>query len=66
MSKKPENFGKDDCQCRHCRAMKTNGLFAKGSTLNHGPYKKKLGPGEVNRQTLPGDIDYQGVVKGAK
>jgi hypothetical protein len=57
------NYGQSDCQCRHCRALKSNGLDKQGYTLNHGPYKpaKDLKDKELNRVSLPGDPDYGGV-----
>ena len=55
----PANFGQDDCTCRHCQNNR-----AKGSphTLNHGAHKlaKALSKKELNRVTLPGDVDYKG------
>ena len=57
----PANFGQDDCTCRHCQNNR-----AKGSphTLNHGAHKlaKALSKKELNRVTLPGDVDYKGAV----
>jgi len=54
------NYGKDDCQCRHCRNNRKNGSK---KVINHGPYKKwqYLAPNELNRVSLPGDPDYEGV-----
>lgn len=56
----PANFGQTDCQCKHCRAVKVNGSK---HTLNHGAYKtvSQLADNELNRVSLPGDIDYAGL-----
>jgi hypothetical protein len=53
----PANFGQADCQCLHCRANTNNGNRL---TINHGQYKTadQLQPNEVNRVSLPSDIDY--------
>lgn len=58
----PANYGQPDCACKHCQSMRSNGLFAKGYTLNHRTPKtgQELGGMAFNRQTLPGDIDYIG------
>ena len=58
------NFGQSDCQCMHCQSNRVNG---NKSIINHGGYKTaaELGSNEFNRVTLPGDIDYDGVVKRA-
>ena len=56
------NFGKEDCECKHCQAAKTNNPKKK-RRLNHGPYlpADKLGPNyDGNRVPLPGDPDYDG------
>jgi hypothetical protein len=57
---RPANFGLFDCQCMHCRQNRANGSKL---VINHGPAKAigKLGPNEVNRVSLPGDVDYDGV-----
>jgi hypothetical protein len=57
---KPANFGMDNCECRHCRAVKSN---KSNHILNHGQYKPagELAPGELNRVALPGDVDYVGI-----
>ena len=53
-------FGGPNCECMHCRAIKSNGL---NLTINHGPYKPagELVENEVNRVAMPGDPDYIGV-----
>jgi hypothetical protein len=53
----PLNFGKPDCQCWHC---KQNREMGGKLIINHGAYKKfeELLPSEVNRVSLPGDVDY--------
>lgn len=55
---RPANFGQSDCQCRHCQNNRNNGSRL---TINHGPYKRshELVQGEVNRISLPGDVDYR-------
>jgi len=54
-----EGWAGHDCQCRHCRANRTNGGK---HAINHGPARPAwaLGQGELNRQALPGDPDYTG------
>lgn len=54
------NFGQPDCQCAHCRAMRANNPSGLKS-VNHGTYKpaSQLGLHEVNRVSLPGDVDYK-------
>ena len=56
------NFGKPDCECGHCSQNKGNG---NRSIINHGAYKSagELVPREINRVSLPGDVDYAGVAK---
>lgn len=56
----PENYGLENCTCQHCQQ---NRRSSNKLIINHGAYKKAadLGPFEVNRQILPGDIDYVGV-----
>lgn len=53
----PANFGQPDCQCKHCQQNRANG---NKHIINHGPYKTadELAPNEVNRMSLPGDVDY--------
>ena len=56
----PDNYGQPDCECRHCaNAAKSKS----GNVLNHGAYKPagQLGYKEINRVSLPGDADYDGV-----
>jgi hypothetical protein len=59
---KPENYGLDNCQCKHCQACITNKSTAR---LNHGEYmtaaELEQNGYDFNRVTLPGDIDYVGV-----
>ena len=57
---KPANFGQPDCECRHCRNNQASGGH---KVINHGPYKTafELGQHEINRVSLPGDVDYKGV-----
>jgi len=56
-SNKPANFGLLDCQCYHCQQNRNTGNKL---VINHEHYKpaNELRPNEVNRQSLPGDIDY--------
>lgn len=51
----PENYGLEDCTCRHCQQTRKT-----KTVLNHGPYKgvHELDENEVNRVSLPGDVDY--------
>ncbi|MBW8042265.1 MAG: hypothetical protein FVQ85_20010 [Planctomycetes bacterium] len=53
----PENYGLENCTCRHCAINKRNGNKL---IINHGPYKTRaeLGPKEVNRVALEGDVDF--------
>ncbi len=57
---KPANFGFPDCECKHCQYNRT---YGNKFTLNHGVWKRvsKLGKLELNRVSLPGDVDYVGV-----
>ncbi len=59
---KPANYGLDDCECQHCKTNRVNG---NKHTINHGAYKSanELGEHELNRVSLPGDVDYTGVAK---
>lgn len=62
MLKVPANYGQADCRCRHCQQTKI--LRERGQlTLNHGARKTitELGDNEINRVSLPDDVDYQGV-----
>ena len=54
----PDNYGQDDCQCRHCHQNRYQGLK---HLINHGAYKTagELASNEINRVTLPGDRDYK-------
>ncbi len=56
----PLNFGCPDCRCKHCHQAKTNG---NKHTINHSSWKpvKELAVHELNRVSLPGDVDYNGV-----
>lgn len=55
---KPANFGESNCDCWHCKKVKGSVY-----TLNHGPHKssQELAIHELNRVSLPGDVDYDGV-----
>ena len=58
--KVPANYSLEDCECKHCDwNRKTGGKHA----LNHGEYKdcSQLADNEVNRVSLPGDVDYDGL-----
>jgi hypothetical protein len=59
------NYGQVDCQCRHCKQAKTN---RSKNVINHGAYKPDclLAKDEVNRVSLPGDPDYDGVCNDPK
>lgn len=61
----PANFGQPDCECRHCANNRNNGSRL---VINHGPYKpvSELKDNEVNRVSLPGDVDYRGAGHGIK
>ncbi len=54
------NFGESDCACKMCE---TNRLSSSKHIINHGAWKPlgKLGKTELNRVSLPGDVDYKGV-----
>lgn len=56
-AKVPPNYGLDNCLCLHCVQNKGKRI------INHGKRKlaHELGENEVNRVSLPGDIDYGGV-----
>ena len=56
-----------DCQCRHCQQTKTR-REQDQLIINHGPYKSrhKFGKNEINRVSLPGDSDYDGVCLSSK
>ena len=53
------NFGQPGCECRHCKNNRHNGSRL---VINHGPHKpaSELKSGEVNRVSLPGDVDSVG------
>ena len=54
------NYGQPDCECKHCQQSRTN---KSKNIINHGTYKtaSQLARNEVNRISLPGDVDYAGV-----
>ena len=54
---RPMNWGLIDCQCQHCQTARVNNSK---NTINHGAWKSyaDLADNEVNRVTLPGDVDY--------
>ncbi|KKL47717.1 hypothetical protein LCGC14_2332710, partial [marine sediment metagenome] len=56
---KPVNYGEPDCECKMCETNRANG---NKHVINHGQYKraKQLTSKELNRVTLPGDVDYEG------
>ena len=58
---RPTDYGLEGCQCLHCQSGRVN---HSKNTINHGPVKhhNALGPREVNRVALPGDVDYKGRV----
>ena len=62
---RPANFGEPDCECMHCQTNRVNG---NRHVINHGAWKpaKELGKKELNRVTLPGDVDYDGVCNDTK
>lgn len=65
---KPANFGLPDCECKHCqsnRANNANRATENKLIINHGAYKtsEQLAKNEVNRVSLPGDVDYEGVIR---
>lgn len=53
----PANFGQPDCECKHCKQARMN---KSKLVINHGQYKPRdqLAANEVNRVSLPGDVDY--------
>lgn len=57
-SDKPANFGQPDCECRHCQQNRRAG---DKHIINHGAYKpaEQLKANELNRVSMPGDIDYK-------
>ena len=62
---RPENYGLDNCQCKHCQTCITN---KNPKRLNHGAYmtaaELEQNGYDLNRVTLPGDIDYNGALTG--
>ncbi len=61
----PTNYGQSDCECMHCQSKRINNSK---NIINHGPYKTQyeLDEHEINRVSLPGDPDYNGVCLDAK
>lgn len=58
-AKKPANYGQEDCECMHCQSKRTN---KSNNIINH---TGKPMAGQIMRQPLPGDVDYDGcMVKG--
>ena len=57
----PANYGLNNCECWHCAVNKRRG---NKHVLNHGTYKDaaQLADNELNRLSLPGDVDYEGAV----
>ena len=57
----PAHFGTSDCECLHCEVNHRTGDKL---TINHGDYVPihLLADNERNRVSLPGDVDYAGVV----
>jgi hypothetical protein len=59
---KPANYGRADCQCKHCQQVQTN---KSNAILNHNGYmsaSELIANGYThNRVSLPGDVDYIGV-----
>ena len=51
------NYGQPDCQCKHCQQNRNMGGKL---TINHGQWKSadQLASNEVNRVSLPCDVDY--------
>lgn len=62
LADKPGKYGQVDCDCQHCKSNRATGSR---HVLNHGAYKHadQLDGNELNRVTLPGDVDYVGVCK---
>lgn len=56
-SLRPANFGQPDCECKHCQSKRIN---KSKNIINHGAWKSadQLGKNEINRVSLPGDVDY--------
>ena len=57
-SEVPRNYGLVDCECRHCAVNRRIGIKP---IINHGAYKSgnEFADNEINRVSLPGDVDYQ-------
>ena len=55
----PANYGEEDCACLHCQQNSGKKI------LDHGVYKdfSVLGENEMNRISLPGDVDYCGYME---
>lgn len=60
-----ENYGQPDCECWHCQ---NNGANGSKHILNHSQYKPvaELAENELNRVSLPGDSDNDGVCLDSK
>ncbi|MBE3141172.1 MAG: hypothetical protein IMZ53_11415 [Thermoplasmata archaeon] len=58
----PANYGLPDCTCWHCKQNRSQ-PEARQYIINHSPYKtaSEFVGREINRVSLPGDCDYQGV-----
>lgn len=54
----PANYGQVDCECKQCIINRRKGSK---HLINHGPYKdiSQLDDNEINRVSLPGDVDYE-------
>jgi len=52
----PDKYGSQDCKCLHCKQSKGR------HKINHWARKPadELEKNEVNRVSLPGDVDYKG------
>lgn len=59
------NYGRADCECMHCQQCRANGSrlavwhgrpMTASEILKH---YSKTGEAVVNRQALPGDVDYR-------
>ena len=57
----PANYGQPDCQCKMCQYNRTKPEQQR-HTINHGQHKTitELEPNEINRVSLPSDVDYKG------
>lgn len=60
--KVPINYGQADCACMCCAI---NRRKPRPHIVNHGAYRpaRELSKGEINRMSLPGDVDYEGLAK---